>query len=50
MTATTTIKEMVYTGLYDKKAIEKYHAKQVKANNGSVAMVIIYKHNFIIIK
>ena len=49
---TYTINEMISTGLYDEKAIAKYHAKQVKANNGNVeladAMVRIYKHNFLI--
>ena len=49
---TTTIYEMVSTGNYDEKAIEKFHAKQLKANNGNVdladAMVRIYKHNFLI--
>lgn len=49
---TTTIYEMVSTGNYDEKAINKFHAKQVKVNNGNVeladAMVRIYKHNFLI--
>lgn len=49
---TTTIYEMVSTGNYDEKAITKFHAKQVKANNGNIdladAMVRIYKHNFLI--
>lgn len=47
-------KELVSTGLYDEKAIAKYHAKQVKVNNGNIeiadAMVRIYKHNFLIRK
>jgi len=46
--------EMVSTGLYDEKAIAKFHAKQVKLNKGNVsiadAMVRIYKHNFLIRK
>ena len=49
---TATIYEMVSTGNYDEKAINKFHAKQVKVNNGNVeladAMVRIYKHNFLI--
>jgi hypothetical protein len=49
---TTTIYEMVSTGNYDEKAIAKFHAKQVKLNNGNVnladAMVRMYKHNFLI--
>ena len=49
---TATIKEMVSTGNYDEKAIAKFHAKQLKANNGNVeladAMVRMYKHNFLI--
>lgn len=44
------VSELVATGKYDQKAIEKFHAKQVKANNGSIeiadAMVRIYKHTF----
>jgi hypothetical protein len=46
------IKEMVSTGNYNEKAIAKFHAKQVKVNNGNIdladAMVRIYKHNFLI--
>jgi hypothetical protein len=49
---TTTIYEMVSTGNYDEKAITKFHAKQVKVNNGNIdladAMVRMYKHNFLI--
>lgn len=49
---TATIFELVSTGNYDEKAIAKFHAKQVKLNNGNVsladAMVRIYKHNFLI--
>lgn len=48
----TAINEMVSTGIYDEKEINKFHAKQVKVNNGNVdladAMVRIYKHNFLI--
>jgi hypothetical protein len=48
------VKELVSTGLYDEKAISKFHAKQVKVNNGNTsladAMVRIYKHNFLIRK
>ena len=48
------VKELVSTGLYDEKAITKFHTKQVKVNNGNVsladAMVRIYKHNFLIRK
>lgn len=44
--------EMISTGLYDEKAISKFHTKQVKLNNGNIdiadAMVRIYKHNFLI--
>jgi len=49
---TTTIYQLVSTGNYDEKAITKFHAKQVKLNNGNIdladAMVRIYKHNFLI--
>lgn len=48
----TTIVELVSTGNYDEKALNKFHAKQVKLNNGNIeladAMVRIYKHNFLI--
>jgi hypothetical protein len=48
----TTITEMISTGLYNEVALAKFHAKQVKANNGSIemadVMVRIYKHNFLI--
>jgi hypothetical protein len=48
------VKELVSTGLYDEKAIAKFHDKQVKVNNGNIsladAMVRIYKHNFLIRK
>lgn len=54
MTTTSTLTEMISTGTYNQKAIEKFHAKQLKLNNGNVeiadAMVRIYKHNFIIRK
>jgi hypothetical protein len=46
------IQELVSTGKYDEKAIAKFHAKQVKINNGNIeladAMVRIYQHNFLI--
>jgi len=46
------IKEMISTGVYDEKAIAKFHAKQVRLNKGNLeladAMVRIYKHNFLI--
>lgn len=49
---TATIYELVSTGNYDEKSIAKFHAKQVKLNNGNTyladAMVRIYKHNFLI--
>lgn len=49
-----TVTEMISTGLYDEKAIAKFHAKQVKVNKGNVAtadaMVRIYKHTFLIRK
>lgn len=49
-----TLTEMVSTGLYNEKAIAKFHTKQVKLNGGNIeiadAMVRIYKHNFIIRK
>jgi len=49
---TATIKEMVSTRNYDEKAIAKFHAKQVRVNNGNIeladAMVRMYKHNFLI--
>ena len=48
----TTLNELVSNGNYDEKAITKFHAKQVKLNNGNAeladAMVRIYKHNFLI--
>jgi len=51
MTTSTTMIEMVSTGLYNEKAIAKFHAKQVKVC-GSVeladVMVRMYKHNFLI--
>lgn len=47
----TIITEMISTGLYDEKALTKFHSKQVKVC-GSVeladALVRIYKHNFLI--
>lgn len=47
----TIITEMISTGLYNEKAMAKFHAKQVKVC-GSVeladAMVRMYKHNFLI--
>jgi hypothetical protein len=53
-TTTATLTEMISTGIYNEKAIAKFHAKQVKYNNGNTeiadAMVRIYKHNFIIRK
>ena len=53
-TYTATVKEMISTGIYNEKAIAKFHAKQVKANKGNIeladAMVRIYKHNFLIRK
>ncbi len=46
------VKEMVSTGVYDEKAINKFYAKQLKVNNRNSelaeAMVRIYKHNFLI--
>jgi hypothetical protein len=49
---TATIKELVSTGIYNEEAIAKFHAKQVKVNNGNVeladAMVRIYQHNFLV--
>ncbi len=49
---TATIFELVSTGNYNEKAIAKFHAKQVKVNNGNIeladAMVRIYQHNFLI--
>jgi hypothetical protein len=52
MTTSFKIQELVSTGKYDEKAIAKFHAKQVKINNGNIdladAMVRIYHHNFLI--
>lgn len=49
---TAQIFEMVSTGEYDQKAIEKFYNKQLKVNNGNTsiadAMVRIYKHTFLI--
>lgn len=51
---TATVKELVSTGVYNENAIAKFHAKQVKLNNGNIdladAMVRIYKHNFLVRK
>lgn len=48
----TIIFELVSTGNYDEKALKKFHAKQVKLNNGNIemadVMVRVYKHNFLI--
>lgn len=48
------LKELKSTGVYDEKAIAKYHSKQLKLNKGNTdiadAMVRIYKHNFLIRK
>lgn len=48
----TTIVEMVSTGLYDEKALNKFYNRQLKlnSNNESIAeaMVRIYKHTFLI--
>jgi len=50
----TTLIEMISIGQYDENAIAKFHAKQLKLNNGNNeiadAMVRIYKHNFLIRK
>lgn len=44
--------ELKSTGLYDEKAISKFHAKQVRVNGGNIeiadAMVRMYKHTFLI--
>lgn len=48
------VRELVSTGLYDKKAITKFYTRQLKLNKGNVsiadAMVRIYKHTFLIRK
>lgn len=48
----TEINQLISTGNYNEKQLIKFHAKQVKLNNGNVsiadAMVRIYKHNFLI--
>lgn len=47
-----TMTELKSTGVYDEKAIAKFHAKQLKVNKGNVeiadAMVRMYKHTFLI--
>ena len=53
-TITSTLTEMISTGLYNEKAISEFHQRQMKLNNNSSeiadAMVRIYKHNFLIRK
>ncbi len=53
-TLTATVTEMISTGIYDEKAIAKFHSRQMKLNKGNAeiadAMVRIYKHTFLIRK